>query len=112
MDDDEEGATVTYCTYGQCADRTVPCPSCTTIVVNSDDGEWAMNGHKRFAPEGYIWRCQACGKVSVDRYGLDGFHSPGWDESCMLNATLIANDTSPAQTRQDEDQARSRSDER
>ena len=35
----KEHPTVTYCTYGQCADRTVPCPSCTTIEVKGDDDE-------------------------------------------------------------------------
>ena len=36
-DDEDDVATVTYCTYGQCADRTVPCESCTTIYVNSTE---------------------------------------------------------------------------
>jgi hypothetical protein len=36
MDDEDEGAEVIYCRYGQCADRTVPCPSCVRIVVGDD----------------------------------------------------------------------------
>ena len=32
--------------------------------------------------------CQACGKVSVDRYGSQPL-SVGWDESCMMNAVVI-----------------------
>jgi hypothetical protein len=40
----------------------------------------------RKAPDGQIWQCQACGKRSSDLY--DG---PGsWDESCSLNAVLVA----------------------
>lgn len=42
----------------------------------------------RMAPEGFIWVCAACGKTAQDRYGLNGIHSRGWDESCMLNAVL------------------------
>ena len=43
----------------------------------------------RFAPEGAIWVCAACGKTSkYDSYGIDGEHSRGWDESCALNAVL------------------------
>lgn len=40
------------------------------------------------APPGYEYVCQACGKRSKDRYG-DQAISLGWDESCMLNATLV-----------------------
>ena len=42
----------------------------------------------RMAPEGKLWVCFACGKTSHDRYG--GFDAtPGWDESCALNAHLV-----------------------
>lgn len=34
----------------------------------------------------YLWVCGACGKRSQSRYGFD---TPGWDESCMLNAVLV-----------------------
>lgn len=37
------------------------------------------------APRGWIWQCGACGKRANDRYGETG----GWDESCMLNCTLV-----------------------
>jgi len=37
-----------------------------------------------------IWQCQACGKQAEDRAGMEGWHSPGWDESCMLNAKLVS----------------------
>lgn len=44
------------------------------------------------APEGQVWVCGACGKTSRTRYGFDATNvrvaSPGWDESCMLNAVL------------------------
>ena len=40
------------------------------------------------APEGKVWRCQACGKLSLDLYG-DQALSWGWDESCILNAKLV-----------------------
>ena len=37
------------------------------------------------APPGWLWQCGACGRKTRDRYGEEG----GWDESCMLNATLV-----------------------
>jgi|KBSMisStaDraftv2_1062788.scaffolds.fasta_scaffold27979_8 hypothetical protein len=43
---------------------------------------------KRMAPADGIWVCAACGKTAEDRYGIEGVHSPGWDESCMLKAVL------------------------
>jgi hypothetical protein len=43
---------------------------------------------ERIAPTGAIWVCGACGKTARDRYGIEGDHSRGWDESCMLNAIL------------------------
>lgn len=42
----------------------------------------------RYAPDGQIWVCSACGKIARDLYGLEGEHSQGWDESCVLNAVL------------------------
>ena len=42
----------------------------------------------RFARPGTIWVCGACGKTATDQYGIEGEHSPGWDESCMLNSIL------------------------
>lgn len=47
-----------------------------------------MSGRDRIAPEDGIWVCVACGKTAVDRYGMEGPHSPMWDESCMMNAVL------------------------
>lgn len=38
------------------------------------------------APEGQIWVCNACGKTARVRWRFED--SKGWDESCMLNATL------------------------
>lgn len=46
----------------------------------------------RNAPEGAIWVCGACGKTAQDRYGLEGQHDRGWDESCMLHSILCRND--------------------
>lgn len=40
------------------------------------------------APEGEVWVCLACGKMSRDKYGFDPI-TRGWDESCMLNSALI-----------------------
>ena len=48
----------------------------------------------RIAPAGAIWVCAACGKTAKDRYGLEGKHSFGWDESCALNAVLCHEDKS------------------
>lgn len=39
------------------------------------------------APEGQIWRCGACGRLSRDRYGNQAL-SASWDESCFMNAVL------------------------
>jgi hypothetical protein len=39
------------------------------------------------APEGKVWVCLACGKMSQDKYGNQKI-SWGWDESCMLNSAL------------------------
>jgi hypothetical protein len=65
---------------------------------------------KALAPEGKVWRCKACGKESRTRYGFvegeggrgsrylpDGSRvsSPGWDESCMLNAVLVDREPAP-----------------
>lgn len=43
---------------------------------------------ERIAPEGAIWVCMGCGKTARDLYGIEGEHSYGWDESCVLNAVL------------------------
>ncbi len=46
----------------------------------------------RFAKPGTVWVCAACGKTSTDLYGMEGKHSRGWDESCMLHAVLCHDD--------------------
>jgi len=43
------------------------------------------------APEGQVYVCGACGKLSQDRYGFQKI-SRGWDESCMLNSFLCYKD--------------------
>jgi hypothetical protein len=47
------------------------------------------------APEGKTWVCCACGKKSRSMYGFDAQNkrvaSGGWDESCVLNASLFDN---------------------
>lgn len=49
-----------------------------------------MSDKERFAPAGMIWVCGACGKVAKDRYGMErGLISPGWDESCALNCSMV-----------------------
>lgn len=47
------------------------------------------NARQTVAPEGYVWRCNACGKWSEDRYGVTGERSPGWDESCATHCELV-----------------------
>ena len=44
---------------------------------------------ERFAPDGAVWVCGACGKTAQDRYGIKGQYDRGWDESCALNAVLV-----------------------
>lgn len=44
------------------------------------------------APDGYIWVCAACGKVSKERSGNCAERTHGWDESCFLNAILVKED--------------------
>ena len=43
---------------------------------------------ERFAGDGEIWVCAACGKTAKDQYGIEGEHSYGWDESCTINSVL------------------------
>jgi hypothetical protein len=52
------------------------------------DGEIPEN---RRAPDGMIWECRACAKKAEDRYGIIGWHSYGYDESCALNAVPVSN---------------------
>jgi len=46
--------------------------------------------YPRMAPEGTIFVCGACGKISKDMYGEE---SSSWDESCMLNSVLCKADS-------------------
>lgn len=42
----------------------------------------------RYAPDGQVWVCAACGKTSPrDRFG-DRHSSQGWDVSCTLTSVL------------------------
>ena len=43
------------------------------------------------APEGQVFVCLACGKLSQDKYGFEKI-TQGWDESCMLNSRLCYRD--------------------
>lgn len=52
-------------------------------------------GKPRFAREGTIWVCAACGKTHKDRYGNEGDGDRGWDESCMLHAVLCVEGSVP-----------------
>jgi hypothetical protein len=47
---------------------------------------------KLIAPEGQVWLCMSCGKIAKYRYGyVPGYPcSRGWDESCVLNSDLVA----------------------
>lgn len=40
------------------------------------------------APTGQVWLCGACGKRSRNRAGTHRIDH-GYDESCMLNSTLV-----------------------
>jgi hypothetical protein len=40
------------------------------------------------APEGCVWVCSACGKLSRDRYGSQAI-SHGWDAACVLSCVLV-----------------------
>jgi hypothetical protein len=66
-----------------------------------------LNEGSTLCADAHIWVCGACGKTSRTRYGFfkdedghtwetapDGQRvaSPGWDESCMLNAVLCYRD--------------------
>jgi len=39
------------------------------------------------APEGYVYVCLACGKMSRDKEGHEAI-SRGWDVSCSVNSQL------------------------
>lgn len=46
---------------------------------------------ERYAPEGKMWVCVACGKYSkYDRFNSK--ECPWWDESCVLNSILVDSD--------------------
>lgn len=48
-----------------------------------------MSNDGRIAPEGCIWVCHACGKMSKDQFGYSEEYpesSLGWDASCVLNS--------------------------
>lgn len=40
------------------------------------------------APDGKVWVCLSCGKMSRDAYGHEAI-SEGWDTSCSLNSGLF-----------------------
>ncbi len=42
----------------------------------------------QIAPSDSVFVCLACGKTSQDLYEEQKI-SPGWDESCMLNAQIF-----------------------
>jgi hypothetical protein len=44
-----------------------------------------MRDFIRFAPEGSLWICTACGKWAKDR--VEG--PRGWDVSCCINSVLV-----------------------
>jgi hypothetical protein len=50
-----------------------------------------FHGNQR-APDGHVYVCGACGKVSRWRYGFDlagkNDATRGWDESCAMNCGL------------------------
>lgn len=58
-----------------------PCCDGSTIAAAE-----AVGGN-HIAPEGKVYVCTACGKRSRDECGEQAL-TPGWDESCILNARL------------------------
>jgi len=40
------------------------------------------------AKDGWVWRCNACGKRSRDMYGCQPIDR-GFDESCAINCSLV-----------------------
>jgi len=42
-------------------------------------------------PEGFVWVCMVCGKRSHDKFGDEPI-SAGWDESCVLNSSIVKNE--------------------
>lgn len=51
-----------------------------------------LPNYPEVAPAGTVFVCGACGKTSANLYGGDD--GPlGWDESCMLSATLCRADS-------------------
>ncbi|MCC6405372.1 MAG: hypothetical protein IT405_03220 [Candidatus Yanofskybacteria bacterium] len=60
------------------------------VFSSADPVSGSVSDGPRIAPEGQVWVCMACGKMSRDRYSAQGpGDSPGWDESCMLNSVLL-----------------------
>ena len=68
------------------------------IAEDPDDDRIAADG-TTLAPPEHTWVCGACGKTSRTCFGYDGqggnVASPGWDESCMLNAVLCYSQKTP-----------------
>lgn len=61
----------------------------------ASERRWGMSEipENRRPPAGMIWQCAACGKQAEDLYGMIGWRSGRWDESCMLNAVAIPRPT-------------------
>jgi hypothetical protein len=55
----------------------------TSLINKPNSGTTPTDGD-------HLYVCCACGKTSTTRFGFDDSNkstaSPGWDESCMLNA--------------------------
>lgn len=50
----------------------------------------------RYAPEGCVWICCVCAKISpYDRYGDDKSHY-GWDVSCVMNSVIMKKEDAEA----------------
>jgi len=60
--------------------------------LDFSDVERRPGGDTRYAPEGWLWVCHACGKTAKDRYGETEDAHPLWDESCLLNSGLYSRD--------------------
>jgi hypothetical protein len=66
-----------------------PVPSPRSNISSTDIPEPGNHA----ADDDHLYVCLACGKTSTTCYGFDAANkstaSPGWDESCMMNAVLL-----------------------
>jgi hypothetical protein len=56
------------------------------------EAEWLDKPGTEMLPEHLVWVCEACGKTSLSRWGIDKGNNRvadiGYDESCAIHAAL------------------------